>query len=114
MDSALTNLVPRAHDPFGLRQGSRALAGSDPGACFDWLLKTQKNQTGNHIEVNIADDTGTPTKRFSCVKNLVCRTCNSNIILKNHPVHLFGEKAKEERIVKDLEKFFGLKITRDD
>ena len=23
---ALSNLVPRAHDPFGLRQGSRALA----------------------------------------------------------------------------------------
>ena len=27
---------------------------------------------------------------------------------------MFGDKAKEERIVADLEKMFGLEITRDD
>ena len=44
----------------------------------------------------------------------VCRTCNNNIISKNHPLDLFGDKAKDERIVADLEKMFGLKITRGD
>ena len=33
---------------------------------------------------------------------------------KNHPLDLFGDKAKDERIVADLEKMFGLKITRGD
>ena len=33
---------------------------------------------------------------------------------KNHPLDLFGDKAKDERIVGDLEKMFGLKITRGD
>ena len=33
---------------------------------------------------------------------------------KNHPLDLFGDKAKDERIVADLEKMFGLKITRCD
>ena len=60
--------------------------------------------------VNMADDSGTPTKRFSDV----CSTCNSNIILKTHPLDLFGDKAKDERIVAHLEKMFGLKITRGD
>ena len=63
--------------------------------------------------VNMADDSDIPTKRFSSLKD-VCRTCNNNIILKHHPLDLFGDKAKEERIVEDLEKMFGLKITRDD
>ena len=63
--------------------------------------------------VNMADDSGTPTKRFSSLKD-VCRTCNYNIILKNHPLDLFGDIAKYERIVAHLEKMFGLKITRGD
>ena len=33
---------------------------------------------------------------------------------KSHPLDLFGDKAKDERIVGDLEKTFGLKITRGD
>ena len=33
---------------------------------------------------------------------------------KNHPLDLFGDEAKDERIVADLEKMFGLKITRGD
>ena len=33
---------------------------------------------------------------------------------KNYPLDLFGDKAKDERIVADLEKMFGLKITRGD
>jgi len=33
---------------------------------------------------------------------------------KNHPLDLFGDKAKDERIVADLEKMFGLKSTRGD
>ena len=48
-------------------------------------------------------------KRFSCLKDF-CRTCNNNIILKKHPLDLFGDKA----IVVDSEKMFGLKIIRDD
>ena len=63
--------------------------------------------------VHMADDSDAPTKRFSSIKD-VCRTCNNNIILKKHPLDLFGDEAKEERIVADLEKMFGLKITRDD
>ena len=63
--------------------------------------------------VNMADDSGTPTKRFSSRKD-VCRTCNNNVILKSYPLDLFGGKAKDERIVADLEKMFGLKITRGD
>lgn len=57
-------------------------------------------------------DGKTPTKRYS--GDLVCRTCNENIILKNHPLDLFGVKATEEGIVRDVEKFFGMKITRGD
>ena len=56
----------------------------------------------------------TPTKPVSGLNRLVCRTCNQNIVLKNHPVDLHGSKAKEEGIEKDLEKFFGLKIAWDD
>ena len=61
----------------------------------------------------MVDDNGTPTKRFSSLKD-VCRTCNNNIISKNHPLDLFGDIAKDERIVAHLEKMFGLKITRGD
>ena len=32
-----TNLVPRAHDPFGLRQGSRALANRQVSKTADWF-----------------------------------------------------------------------------
>ena len=63
--------------------------------------------------VNMAGDNGTPAKRFSSLKD-ICRTCNNNIFSKNHPLDLFGDKAKDERIVADLEKMFGLKITRGD
>ena len=56
----------------------------------------------------------TPTKPVSGLNRLVCRTCNQNIVLKNHPVDLHGSKAKEEGIEKDLEKFLGLKIAWDD
>lgn len=55
----------------------------------------------------------TPTKRYANETN-VCRTCNCNIILKNHPLDLFGDKATEERIVVDLEKFCRVKIIYDD
>ena len=55
----------------------------------------------------------TPTKRFSAATS-VCRTCNGNIICKNHPLDLFGEKAIKEGIARDLEKFSGLKISFDD
>ena len=39
---------------------------------------------------------------------------NYNIILKKHPLDLFGDIAKDERIVAHVEKMFGLKITRGD
>ena len=38
----------------------------------------------------------------------------TTISFQNHPLDLFGDKAKDERIVADLEKMFGLKITRGD
>ena len=53
----------------------------------------------------------TPTKRYS---HSVCRTCNENIIPKNHPLDLFGPKAAKEGIVQDLEKLCGFKIAFDD
>ena len=40
--------------------------------------------------------------------------CNGNIVLKNHPLDLFGKKAAEEGILRDLEKFCGFKITLED
>ena len=56
----------------------------------------------------------TPTKLISGLNSLFCRTCNQNIVLKNHLVDLHGSKAQEEGVEKDLEKFFGLKIAWDD
>ena len=61
----------------------------------------------------MADSGRTPTKRYSKVENSVCRTCNANIIFKNHLLDLFGIKT-EEGIVSPLEKFCGLKITQGD
>ena len=57
----------------------------------------------------------TPTKRYSLETSVsVCRTCNGNIVVKNHPLDLFGQKAVEEGIVRDLEKFCGFKIAFKD
>ena len=47
-------------------------------------------------------------------RNLVCRTCNGNIILKNHPLDLFGDKAKVEKVLWDFESFFPVKMTQND
>ena len=57
---------------------------------------------------------GTPTKQYASVATGVCRTCNSNIIPKNHPLELFGPKAMEERIAVFLEKVCGVKFSFDD
>ena len=57
---------------------------------------------------------GTPTKQYASVETDVCRTCNSNIIPKNHPLELFGPKAMEERIAGFLEKVCGVKFSFDD
>ena len=54
----------------------------------------------------------TPTKRTSAA-TCVCRTCNGNIISKNHPLDLFGEKAIKEGIGRDLEFFSRVKIPLD-
>lgn len=59
-------------------------------------------------------DGRTPTKRYSKVENSVSRTCNANVIFKNHPLDLFGIESTEEGIVSLLEKFCGLKITQGD
>ena len=40
-------------------------------------------------------------------------TCNGNIISKNHPLDLFGEKAIKEGIGWDLEIFSRVKISLD-
>ena len=55
----------------------------------------------------------TPTKRTSAA-TCVCRTCNRNIISKNHPLDLFGEKAIKEGIGRALEIFSGVNISLDD
>ena len=44
----------------------------------------------------------------------VGRTCNDNIVFKNHLMYLFGDKAKGEKMVRALEKMFDLKIAWDD
>ena len=51
----------------------------------------------------------TPTKPTSS-ETCVCRTCDRNIISKNHPLALFGEKAIKEGIGRDLEIFCGVKF----
>lgn len=56
----------------------------------------------------------TPTKQYASTEKGVCRTCNSNIIPKNHPLELFGPKAMEERIAVFLEKVCGVKFSFDD
>ena len=55
----------------------------------------------------------TPSKRYS-LETSVCRNCNGNIVLKSHPLDLFGKKADKEGILQDLEKFCGFKITFED
>ena len=58
----------------------------------------------------MAETEKTPTK----VATRVCRTCNENIVVRNHPLDLFGAKASEENIISILERFFELKIVQDD
>ena len=103
-------LVPRARDPSGLRQGSRTLACSGRIPVLIGYCKYNRIRPEEKFRFNMAD-CRTPTKRYSKVENSVCRTCNGNIILKNHPLDLFGVKVTEEGIVSDLEKFCGFKIT---
>ena len=67
--------------------------------------------TGRKISSIMADRT--PTKRYS-LETSVCRNCNGNIVLKNHPLDLFGKQAAKEGILRDLEKFCGFKITFED
>ncbi len=57
---------------------------------------------------------GYSTKQNARVGTDVCRTCNSNIIPKNHPLDLFGPKAMEERISGFLEEVCGVKFSFDD
>ena len=52
----------------------------------------------------------TPTKAAT----RVCRTCNENIVVKNHPLDLFGAKASQENIPSVLERFFELKVALND
>ena len=58
----------------------------------------------------MAEPPKTPTKAAS----RVCRTCNENIVVKNHPLDLFGAKASQENIPSVLERFFELKVAFDD
>ena len=67
--------------------------------------------TGRKISSVMADRT--PSKRYS-LETSVCRNCNGNIVLKNHPLDLFEKKAAKEGILRDLEKFCGFKITFED
>ena len=58
----------------------------------------------------MAEPPKTPTKAAS----RVCRTCNENIFVKNHPLDLFDAKALKANIPWVLERFFELKIAFDD
>ena len=50
----------------------------------------------------MAEPPKTPTKAAT----RVCRTCNENIVVKNHPLDLFGARASQENIPSMLERFF--------
>ena len=58
----------------------------------------------------MAEPPKTPTKAAT----RVCRTCNENIVVKNHPLDLFGAKASQENILSVLERFFELKVALND
>ena len=58
----------------------------------------------------MAEPPKTPTKATT----RVCRTYNENIVVKNHPLDLFGAKASQENIPSVLERFFGLKVALND
>ena len=58
----------------------------------------------------MAEPPKTPTKAAS----RVCRTCNENIVVKNHPLDLFGAKASQDNISSVLERFFELKVAFED
>ena len=58
----------------------------------------------------MAEPPKTPTKAAT----RVCRTCNENIVVKNHPWDLFGAKASQENIPSVLERFFELKVALND
>ena len=58
----------------------------------------------------MAEPPRTPTK----AETRVCRTCNENIVVKNHPWDLFGAKASQENIPSVLERFFELKVALND
>ena len=58
----------------------------------------------------MAEPPKTPTKAAT----QVCRTCNENIVVKNHPLDLFGAKASQENIPSMLERFFELKVAFND
>ena len=58
----------------------------------------------------MAEPPKTPTKAAS----RVCRACNENIVVKNHPLDLFGAKASQDNIPSVLERFFELKVAFED
>ena len=58
----------------------------------------------------MAEPPKTPTKAAT----RVCRTCNENIVVKNHPWDLFGAKASQEIISSVLERFRELKVALND
>ena len=58
----------------------------------------------------MAEPPKTPTKAAT----RVCRTCNENIVVKNHPLDLFGAKASQENIPSVLERIFELKVALND
>ena len=55
----------------------------------------------------------TPVKNYAC-ETCVCCTCNNNIVFKNHPIDIFGEKAKEKGITAFLQTIHGSEISIDD
>ena len=101
-------LVPRGHDPFGQQQESRPLASSGR---IPFLISNSKTIELTRREAASIMADSTPTKRYLMP---VCRTSNQNIMAKNHPLDLFGPKATNEGIFRDLEKFCSIKIAFDD
>lgn len=77
--------------------------------CVCWC--EEKNSRAFNME-NLAEDS--PTKM--CVQRPnSCRCCYKTVLVKNHPVDIFGEKSiKEPELLKVLQLSTGKEIKYDD
>ena len=78
------------------------------------FLLAVERQKRNNPEVQIIHNMAEPPKTPTKAATRICRTCNENIVVKNHPLDLFGAKASQENIPSVLERFFELKVALND